>query len=101
MPIVTLRVDDETKAAWEAEADERGVPLSELVRFSVNSEVGRLAIMNSDDGEQEPVKASGEDGGAAFTGVPMAADPGCPHPKDQRRVLGFGTWCDACGGRIR
>lgn len=41
--------------------------------------------------------------------TPRATDPpsmaaptvACAHPKDQRRLFGWGTMCGQCGGRVR
>lgn len=42
-PLFTLRLDDDVKTRWDAEADRRGYSLSEFVRLAVDDLIDREA----------------------------------------------------------
>lgn len=42
-PLLTLRIDDETRAKWQAKADDLGYSLSELIRIAVDDLIDREA----------------------------------------------------------
>jgi len=79
-PIYELRLPAELRARAEAAAKTQGVSLAAWVKTQM------LAGLHVADGETPTVER------------PVR---GCRHPRDRRRILTYGTWCERCGERVR
>lgn len=79
-PVMEVRVDPELKERAKEAAKAQGLSLSAWVKVQMQ------AGLHVHDGE-----------------TPTVDKPvrNCKHPRDQRRILTFGSWCLVCAQRVR
>jgi Mobilization protein NikA len=98
-PRFTLRVPDDEITQWRAEASRAGMSVSEWVRACCRGAVPSPRPTAAEARERIDTRPQTVEESVDELGIPV--DTTCRHPRSDRDVKAYGTWCRACGERIR
>jgi hypothetical protein len=106
-----LRYEEAERKTWQAAADRAGLPLAAWIRAACNLAANppKPSVLSPKEAKAQAARIAGKAANILAERMPEPRFPeipqpdlatDCDHPREARKPMGYGTFCQRCGGMV-